>query len=231
MPESGPFAGVGYFTRTQDKHPELPATGKEREVWITQMKQALYSSGLAKGSWANKTLTFLMGDALRLFEDKSPKYMQREGRESGIFDELVKQFPDKPKTGHKTEKLQNLVTFRPARGEATSLAMKRFKTCVKEGKANGINMTDNAFEIFLLAACRFRPSDESNVLSQTGGKYDFEPIITAIQMLLSKVFSPPDPHSKFLAMVQTMAGTFGVEITTKDVLVTEEKELVVPVAA
>ena len=62
----GAFSGVESFYGKNSSG--VTVSGKEREVWITSMKRALFSSGLAKDSWANKTLTFIKGDAATLFE-------------------------------------------------------------------------------------------------------------------------------------------------------------------
>ncbi len=71
------FENVEVFTGVQ-KDGKTPVTGKMRQEWETNMKRILFTSGLPKASWANKVLTFVKGDARKLFEKDTPESMQVE---------------------------------------------------------------------------------------------------------------------------------------------------------
>ena len=94
---SGGFSAIENFTGKESATSDKDVTGKAREAWITDMKRALFSSGLAKEAWANKTLTFIKKLAAEIFEKRTPEETQKEGKEEEVFETLRVAYPTSPR--------------------------------------------------------------------------------------------------------------------------------------
>ena len=108
MPETGAFGSVDLLSGKDAKGVDV--SGQERDRWVTNVKRALFSSRILKGTLGNKVLTFLRVDAAQLFEKRAPESAQVIGSEGIVFDELKKKYPGQRTADVKFEKLVNMVT-------------------------------------------------------------------------------------------------------------------------
>ena len=135
---TGTFGSVELFYGKDSKGRDV--SGKVRERWVPNMKRALLSSGLPKGSCGNKTLTCLRGDAAAHFEKQTPEETQCIGSEWIVFDKLKEKYPDKGKSDQKFEKLVILVTFRPKAGDDPPTLISDFKKAMEDFEENDMKM-------------------------------------------------------------------------------------------